>query len=215
MKNLYCLSAIIILLIYGSCRPPQLKYNFDYGKVENNQYFNEFFGCTIDLPPDWVVQSREEMEKLQNLGKEMIAGDDKKLKKQLKASDIRSANLLTVFQYKLGTTTEFNPNISIVAENIKFSPNIKTGEDYLHYSRKLLEQSQFKYDSIGTSFNKVDFSGIIFARMFTSVSYMGIPIKQEYFSAVINGFSFNMVISYSNEEQKKELEGILGTLKFE
>jgi flagellar biosynthesis regulator FlaF len=215
MKNLHLLSALHIILIVGACRPPQFQNNFDYGLVESNQYTNEFFGCSIDLPADWVVQSREQMEKLQNLGKEMIAGEDKKFKKELKVSDIRSANLLTVFKFELGSTVEFNPNISIVAENVKFSPGIKSGADYLNHSRKLLEQSQFKYDSISTNFDRVNFSGKVFSRMYTSVNYKGIPITQEYYSAIISGFSFNLVISYSDEEQKKELEGILGTLRFE
>lgn len=202
------------MFVVGACRPPQLKYNFDFGEVENNQYSNEFFQCTIDLLPDWVIQSRDEMEKLQDLGTEIIAGDDKKLERQLKASDIRSAKLITVFKYEIGTATEFNPNISIVAENIKYSSNIRSGEDYLNHSRKLMEQSQFKYDSISTDFDKVDFSGIIFSRMYTSVIYMEIPIRQEYFSTVMNGFSFNIVISYSSNEQKNELNEMLGTLRF-
>jgi hypothetical protein len=215
MKNLHLVLALFTIILFGTCRPPQTNDNFDYGKIENNRYSNDFFGCSLDLPPDWAVQSREQMEKLQDLGKEMIAGEDKKLKKELKVAEIRTANLITVFKFELGTTTEFNPNISIVAENVRFSPNIKSGEDYLHRSRKLLEQSQFKYDSISTTLDKIDFSGKVFSRMFTSVSYMGIPIRQEYFSTVLNGFSFNIVISYSDDKQKEELTDVLGTLRFE
>lgn len=206
---------LFFLLVIGSCRPPQLKNVFDYGSVEDGLYMNEFFGCSLSLPAGWAVQTREEMEQLQNLGKDMITGKDKKLKRKLKTSEIRSANLITVFKYKLGTVVEFNPNISIVAENIRYSPGIKSGADYLNHSRELLKQSQFKYDSISARFDQADFSGIVFSRMFTSVNYMGIPIKQEYYSTIINGFSFNMVISYSNEEQRNELHGILETLKFE
>ena len=215
MKTVYLSFFLLVLLVIGACRPPQTSNNFDYGKVENNQYANDFFGCTLDLPSDWAVQSREQMEKLQEMGKEMIAGDDKKLKRELKASDIRTANLLAVFKYELGTTVEFNPNISIVAENVKFSPGIKTGKDYLNRSRKLLKQSQFKYDSISTNFDRVDFSGKVFSSMFTSVSYKGMSISQEYFSTLINGFSFNVVISYTTDKQKKELKEVLQTLSFE
>lgn len=215
MKNLTFFYSLFLLIIIGACRPPQLKNIFDYGSVKDGLYINEFFGCSLNIPAGWAVQTREEMEQLQNLGKDMIAGKDKKLKRKLKTSEIRSANLITAFKYKLGTTVEFNPNISIVAENIKFSPGIKSGADYLNHSRELLKQSQFKYDSISARFDQVEFSGKVFSRMFTSVNYMGIPIKQEYYSTIVNGFSFNIVISYSNNEQREELLGMLETLKFE
>jgi hypothetical protein len=44
---------------------------------------------------------------------------------------------------------------------------------------------------------------------------MGITIRQEYFSSVINGFSLNILLSYNNDEQKDELEKILNSLKFQ
>jgi len=204
-----------LLMVAMSCKPPQPNLDIVYGEVQDHQYINEYFGFTIDLPAGWNVLSKEQIEHLQDMGKGMIAGENKKIKAEIEISDIRTANLLSIFKYELGPTREFNPNLSIVAENIQSSPDIKTGEDYLNHSRKLLEQSQFKYDSISTDVKKITISGQIFGMMFTSVSYMGITIRQEYFSSVINGFSLNILLSYNNDEQKDELEKILNSLKFQ
>jgi len=204
---------LFIIILAASCNN-KIPDNFDYGSVENGIYENEYFDFKINLPEDWVVQSKEQIDNLKNSGKDIVAGDDEKMKAILKASEVNSANLLVAFQHELGAAVEYNPNIMIIAENVKNSPGIKNGSDYLIQAKKLLQQTQIKYDFISEDFEKEKISSVEFYKMETHMSYMGLEIKQTYYSTVLKGFSFNIIISYVSDDQKEVLLNTLNSLKF-
>lgn len=168
----------------------------------------------MKLPDNWVIQSKEQTERIADVGKNLVAGEDKKLKAIMKASDINSANLLAVFQYELGSAVEYNPNIMIVAENIMNTPGIKNGSDYLFQSRRLLKQSQFQYDYLSEEFEKESINGSDFYKMYAHMYYMGLEIKQIYYSTISKGFSFNVIVSYINDDQKKTLLESINSMTF-
>jgi hypothetical protein len=189
--------------------------NFDYGRVENSKYVNSFFDLEMTLPPDWSVQTQEQLEHLTNAGKELVAGDDERMQAVLKASEINTANLLAVYQYELGSPVDYNPSIMLIAENIQRASGVRTGGDYLFHSRKLLEQSQMKYDHLDKEFEKEVINGLDFYKMNAEMSYMGVTFKQVYYSTVLKGFSFNAIISFANDEQKSDLLKFIHSIKFQ
>jgi len=63
--------------------------NFDYGRVEDGTYRNDYFGFTFKLPANWVVQSKEQTQDLANTGKKLLAGDDENMKAAIQASEIQ------------------------------------------------------------------------------------------------------------------------------
>jgi hypothetical protein len=188
--------------------------NFDYGKVENNKYTNSYFGCEISLPGEWVVQSREQLDGLSEEGRDMLAGESSTTKAMLKASEIRSANLLGVFKYQRGAAVDFNPNFMVVAENVSALPGIKTGSDYLFQTKKLLSKTQLQYDYIDTVFAVEKINGTPFHRMNASIDAMGTKINQEYYSTIMRGFSFCVILTYNTDEHREELMSMFNTLKF-
>lgn len=188
--------------------------NFDYGKVENNKFTNSYFNFEMPVPADWFIQSKEETKNMMQTGREMVAGDDENLKAVFDASEINSAFLLTVFKYEQGAAVEFNPSISILAENLKNYPGIKTGADYLFHTSRILAQSQVKYDRIDKEFDKEVINATDFYIMHTEMNYMGLSIKQIYYSAIVKGFSFDVIISYVDEDQKNELLSLINAMKF-
>ncbi len=189
--------------------------NFDYGRVENGVYLNDYFKFRITIPVKWVVQSKEQVERIKETGKELLAGEDENMKAVVSASEINSANLLAAFQYELGSTVKFNPNIMIVVENTQSTPGIKTGGDYLFHAKRLLEQGQFKYDYLSEEFRKETINGSEFYIMDAYVNYMNMKIQQNYYSTVRNGFSFSVILSYVTDEQKKILLKSLTSMTFE
>lgn len=207
------LIAISILIIFSNCTSKSQPTEFDYGTVKNNIYRNVFFGIEMKLPQSWKVQSREQADKIMKIGKDLVAGDDEKMKAVIKASEINSAALLTVFKHEMGAPVDYNPNISIVAENTKNFPGIQSGKDYLFHARKFIEQGQFKYDSLDSEFLKESINGREFYKMNAQLNFKGIKIKQVYYSTIINKFSFNFIISYVSEEEKSELINIIKSLK--
>jgi hypothetical protein len=189
--------------------------NFDYGGVENNAYTNSFFNFSMNLPTDWVVQSKERVEDITRKGREMVAGKDKNLENAIKAAEVNTAQLLMLYQHEVGAAVDYNPSLVLVAENVGHAPGIKTGADYLFHARKLLENAQIQYNYIDKEFEQVIINGKEFYLMNAHVNYMGYDIKQQYYSTLHKGFCFNVIISYVNEDQQSELEHSVGSMEFQ
>jgi hypothetical protein len=213
MKLNLALMLILLFISSGVFCQDSLN-NFDYGKVENYKYSNSFFNYEITLPVDWIVQTKEQTEELAKTGKELLAGDDAKMKAVIKASEVNSAFLLTAFQYETGAPVDYNASISILSENIKNYPGIKNGSDYLFQAKRLMEQSQFKYDHLDKEFDKKVINGVVFYTMNARIKYMGQNIKQVYYSTILNGFSLNIIISFVDKKQKKELFKSIDSITF-
>jgi hypothetical protein len=206
---------ILLIATIFSCQTNGKPKGFDNGKVENNIYNNSFFNFKVELSPEWIVQSKEQTENLAKAGKELVVGDDDNLKAIIKASEINSAYLLTVFQYEVGSAVSYNPGFTLVAENLKLVLGIKNGGDYLFEVRKLLKQSQIQYNQIDSEFEKVNIDNQEFYKMNLALNYAGLNMKQSYYSTVLNGFSINAIISFVTDEQKNELEKVLNSFKFD
>jgi len=207
------LSILFLALITFVCKGQETPKDFDYGHVENDKYVNSFFNFEITLPINWIVQSKEQRDNLMKTGEELLAGEDKKMKAVVKAAEIKSANLLTVFQYERGSAVEYNPGMLIIVENVSNLPGMKTGSDYLFQARKFMVQSQFKYDTIDKDFAKEVINGVEFYKMNAALNYLGLSIKQLYYSTISKRFSFSLIISYINNEQKLELLKSINSMK--
>jgi len=202
------------LFIFAACGAKEMPKDFDYGKVENSTYKNSFFDFEIEIPEDWAVQSQEAMNSINEQGRDLIAGDDEKFKSQLKASEVNSANLLGVYQYELGSEVDYNPSFLITAENISKADMVANAKDYLLQARKLLQQSQLQYDEIDEQPTAVSIKGQKFYKMNASITLEGMTIRQIYYTAIMNDFAFNVIVSYINDEQRDQLMKVLDTMKF-
>lgn len=208
------LGFLLLTITAIGCKTQVKPIDFDYGHIENSKYVNSYFDFEITIPNDWIVQTKEQMDNLAKIGSELVAGDDTKLKASIKASEINTANLLAVYQYEQGSAVEYNPSFVIVVENHINSPGIKTGSDLLFQSRRLLEQSQFKYDYIDEVFAKEIINGTEFYAMNAEINYMGLNVKQIYYSTIVNRFSFNVIISFVNDQQRLDLLKSINSMKF-
>ncbi|NME71600.1 hypothetical protein [Flammeovirga aprica] len=213
-KKFNWISTILLVILFSNCSLYGQSENFDYGSVTENIYTNDYFKCKIEIPENWVVQSRERTDQIADLGKELIAGDNQKLKSVIKVSNVNTVNLLCAFQHELGYTVDYNPNIIVVAENVIRYPEIKSGRDFLFQSKRLMKQSQFKYDYVSDEFERIKISGVEFYKMEAHMNIMGTEVKQMFYSTIRERFSFNIVISYVTESQKEILLESLDSLKF-
>jgi hypothetical protein len=201
----------MFLLFSVSCFAQKLPDNFDYGKTEGHIYTNKYFNLAIDYPESWVLQNKEQVENLKEQGAELLTTKDETLKAVVKASEVNSATLLTVFKYEVGSAVDFNPSVMVVAENTKNSPGIKKGKDYLFHAKKFLQQSNlYTFEDALTS-RKIGNKD--FDVLHANLKYMDNIIKQEYITTVVNGFSLSFIVTYLTDEQKNELYRILDKVK--
>lgn len=212
--KLNLIGLLFLTIIFTGCNFGGKPDNFDYGHIEKNKYLNSFFGMELTVPDNWIVQNKEQTENISKMGKKMVAGDDENLQAVIEASEINTANLITVFQYEVGTAVDYNPGFMLVAENIKNAPGVKTGGDYLFQTRKILKQAQVSYNYIDNNFTKLSLDNQNFYLMNCSIDYSGIRIKQKYYSTIVNGFALTAIISYMTDEQKDSLEKIINSIKF-
>lgn len=216
MKQVMNLMVLVLSgIVVQACLSIGKPANFDYGHVKNGKYYNKYFHMVMDLPEGWVVQSRQQMDEIASRGKKIIAGNNKIKNAEMTVAEINVANLLGVFKYKIGSVTYFNPSISLVAENVRSHPDIKNGSDYLSQARKVLENSSLHYDSLPDVFKKEIINGAEFYHMDIQLTRMGIVIKQKYYATIIKGFSFNMIITYVNDDQKDVLLKSIRSAMFE
>ncbi|MCL2327931.1 MAG: hypothetical protein FWC39_05385 [Bacteroidetes bacterium] len=215
MKDILRFTEVVLLFLLLGCNTNAQM--FDYGRIENDVYYHSFFKMKISLPSGWIVKTQEQLQKQSERGAKIIAGNDEDMKALIStvdANDIKNANLLGISKYEQGAAVNFNPNLSLIAENVKDSPGIKTGGDYLFHLRKLLQQVQLPY-SIDEEFERKVISNQEFYVLNSSLTYLGRNVTQIWYATIRDGFCLLFTLSFADDEQKNELTEIIKSIKFD
>jgi hypothetical protein len=202
----------VALTACNKSKPIEEQEGFDYGKVENGLYTNKFFKVQMAVPQGWRVQSQEQAKAIMKEGADVVAGENENMKAAIKASEVNTANLLTVFQHDPGAAVQYNPNFMLVAENLKAFPGVKTGKEYLFQTRKMLATAQVKYTHMDEDFQKIDLNGMDFYVMNVSIDFNGVNINQSYMATVKDGFALGFIYSWNDDAQKAQLEKVKNSL---
>ena len=211
----YCLSLCLIVFVIVGCKNQNMPENFDYGTIEDNIYRNEYFDVEFTFDSKWHIQTQEDMDDLMKAGEELLP-EDKNIEEVLKASEINTATLFSIFKHELGSAVDFNPSFLLFVENIKNFEGIETGKDYLEYykesNKEAVESSPVSY-----KFDNDIYTTTISGQKFNVLEYelllMGQEVHQKYFTMVSRGFTFNFFMSFTNDEEKQELQKILDSVK--
>ena len=207
------ITSLIIFIISCNSTNQNQYTNFDLGFIKKNKYHNNFFGMEVSLPSDWTVNKQEDIKLIEEYSQDMMF-DDNDLKKVIKSNKVRSANILSISEYELGTPVEFNPNINIIAENLKGLPGIKSGKDYLINSKKVLSQSNLKFTIMSDDYKSYNIGGRTFFNMDLEAELMGVSYKQSFYATVYNGFALLIVATYGDYNQKIQLSKIIKNISF-
>ena len=199
--------SIVLIVLFTNCKNEKnLPTDFDYGIVENGVYKNNYFGVRIPFNTDWSVQSQKQMSDLTKSGTDLIVGDNDEFQKVVDASLINVAELFMIFKYEVGSTTNFNPSFLMNAENLKQFPNINNASEYLVGAKRVLQQSNMQIDYRSEDY-EVEIGNEKFLCMEIENGSFG--IFQDYFVTLKRGFAVAFIVTYDNEEDKKELYSII------
>ncbi len=205
---------LLLLLSFCLLHPVNAgKTKMAYGKVKNNVYINSTFGFSVDIPAGWYIQDKEQTEYLMRIGKDFVAGNNKRMKAALKSAEESSANLLTMFQYEMGTPHVVNASFVIIEENLKHAPGIKTEADYMDNVRKLLEGTQM-YAYIDKKYEKETINGVDFYSMKFVINREGTDIVQKYYTVLRSRRVFNFLVTFADEEQENILMKSIHSITF-
>jgi len=202
------------LLIFTLVRCKEAEKNFDYGKIENGVYTNDYFDFNIPVPQNWDVRNDEQVQQLQKKGSGLISGNNKELEAKIDEADVNTVVLLTVFKNKEDTTAvKFNPSVILLCENLQGSPDIKKGKDYLDHAKYLMQQSKMPYQFTPEYFTE-KVGNKEFDRMDAVLDGQMGGIQQSYYSIIDKGYALSIIISFVDADQKIELKGIINKIKF-
>ena len=202
---------VVVLLTIAGCR--QQPKNFDYGKIEKGVYTNNYFDFEIPVPLNWTVQNKDQVQQLQKTGEELVSGNNKELGAKIKAADVRTAILLTVFKNKTDAVTDkFNSSFIILSENLGGMP-IKKGRDYLAHAKEIMQQSNMSYQ-FAPDYSTEKIGNKEFDRMDVALNGQPENVQQSYYSVIDRNFALSIIISYGDDEQKAELKNIISKIKF-
>ena len=211
--NRICVLVMVWIVLFAGCRK-RASDEIDFGAVENSTYRNDYFGLSVKLPSEWSVQDKETRQKLMDLGRKMVQGDDKNLKAVIKASEMQTVNLFAAFKHPIGTPVPYNPNIMCLAERVSHMPGIKRGKDYHFHSKRLLESSQMEV-SFPKEASTEELGGHNFDVMYVEAPIAGMTIRQKHYAAIMKGYALVFIVSFTNGEEESTLDNVLSSVTFE
>ncbi|WP_379152955.1 hypothetical protein [Paenibacillus sp. sgz5001063] len=201
---------VLMLMMITACGGKDNK-EVSLGVTESGTYTNDFFGLSLNFPKEWVYQDADQMMKLMDAGQEVVAGGDKAKSKMLDLAKTKTLNLLMASEFPLDSGKTGASAIS-VAEKVSMLQGIKDGKDYLESSKKLMEDSKLPYEFEAIKTVKV--GGKDMDMMKASINTGAALVTQEYYSTIIDGYAFNLILTYVDEKTKAETDKILESVSF-
>jgi len=182
--------------------------------TDGNHYRNAFFGVSVDKPEGWYSQPPEETMALQQRGSEALMADEKNKQALIDASLKSSVPVFGFFRVPPGTPGKPNPNVMAVAENLNGFPGVKSGCDYLHFVRQLLEKGQFSYAFSGECGSR-KLAGESFGYLEGKVARGDVTVTQRYYATVREGYALSFIQTFFSAEGEAETRAILDSIEIE
>jgi hypothetical protein len=126
----------------------------------------------------------------------------------------RTYQLLTVFQYPVGTPGKANSSIQVIAERVDFAPGIKDGKDYLLNLESQMKRARLAPDFSG-NIGEFTIGGKQFFRLDDQLrSSIGV-VRQMYVSTKLDKYVLSFIFTGRNQEDLDMLYNTLGSLRFD
>lgn len=221
-KKFGCLVLIAALILSMGCtkqEDPLETFKNDmsyyYGKAENGTFHNDYLNFDLNYPENWNVVEDQIKEQMELMAAQLVERDEASLD-DLDLEQIKVYNMLFLFKYPIENQEQFNPSILTIVERFE-EGNIKSAAEYLEASRMLMESNDlpmgFEYE-FADSFEDVEMGGKTFTVMEVNLITGISDITQKFYAHVIDDKVLNFMISYSDETEETELQGVLNTLTF-
>lgn len=211
--SLFFIAIVAIVFIYDlySRGGENLPKNFDYGRIENNVYINDLFEMEVELPGSWVVLSKREINTMKKQGHKLYSKDENKTDSVFEGASANTGDLLYLFKYPINSG-KTNCSFNMIAE-VNNVDTITNGRQIAILMKEFLSNSETKFE-FDKEIYKHKFGKNNFFVLEVHANIRGYQVWQEYYSCILKGYTFSIVLSYNNEEQKNELHNIIDKIKF-
>jgi hypothetical protein len=186
----------------------------DTGGVSGNTFTSSIFGFTYTFPAGWIAHGDATNKEIMKVGKELVVGDDPARKAVYDASVSRTSQLLTVFQYPVGTPAKFNSSIQVMTEDVEFAPGIQTGKDYLLNLQVVMKRGTLPVE-FPDDITEVTAGGKRFFRLDDELHFPAGTVHQAIFSAKLDKVVLSFIMTARSKEDLDTLCSTLDSLRFD
>ena len=172
------------------------------GQVKNNVYTNKFFKFRVQIPQTWTVLKKPTVREMRQ-GTEALMGGDKAAAAAALQSMARIRTLLLARNVVAGMS------ISVTAEDLSKTPDIRTAEEYINHALELMTGPGKPMQPVN-EITAVEFAGREFHRADITGSVMNIRLHQSMFVSVEKGYALVFVLSAKSENSVEEALAMTG-----
>jgi hypothetical protein len=180
----------------------------------DGRYVSDFFDLSVEKPESWYVLSSEELNKIMQVGVDVLAGEDENTRRALDASSVNTVPLFGFFQYKPETPVEFNNNLLAIAENVRLAPGVKTGADYFFHARKMMQNSGLEI-RFAEEYGVRDIGGREFASMDSVMTFGDASVGQTIYVRREGDYFLLFTESYKPGSNRDEVAAILDSIQID
>jgi hypothetical protein len=213
MKNKrYLLLILVLVLLTLNCLPKDV-VDLDLGKIEDGFYINKSFNLKAPVPQGWDFADDATRLEIMNAELSPLALEGNRTNQTLEQSITKTLYFFSFSRYPPDEAFEKNYNASGFAENINYLPTeINKVEDYFYYLKSAFDKSELEYTHDDT-YSEIQIEGRTFKTFGTIVKLEEQMLMQEFYFFLKSNFVIVFVITYWTEEQKKELQDIIGKIE--
>jgi hypothetical protein len=187
---------------------------FDPGAFSRDVYTNNFFGFRYQAPRGWTAHGEETNKEIMAVGKSLVDQNTPTGKVIADRSSERTHQLLTLFQYPLGTPEVENQLVQILAEDVRFAPGIRNGKEYLLNVKRVLKAMKTSPE-FDDEPKEVTYGG---QKMYRADITTKLPTKvvyQSVIATVSKGYAISFAFTSFSAEGRNNLVKTLDSLQFE
>jgi len=178
-----------------------------YGVVSENKYTNEFFGFSFPIPNGFTVIEPEEALLWAKAGGDMLKVENGKTSKDIDNSIAKQATLLAVAERPMGSPGNSALEVVVLKQGNGITANMA-----LVASVSLITSTgKLK---LMNSLTNPRFGGLAFAGALVTGEFNSVKISQEMYVIMRRGYSIHVVVTYSTDEGRKSVMGILEKIQF-
>ena len=187
---------------------------FDSGTFSQDVYVNHFFGIRYQAPAGWTSHGEQTQKEIMAVGKSLVDQSTTSGKVVAARSDERTHQLLTLFQYPLGTPGVENQLVQIMAEDVRFAPGIKNGRDYLLNVERVLKlmKTMPEFDEEP---KEVTYGGKSMYRMDIITKTSSKAVYQSMIATVLKGYAVSLAFTSYSVEGRDKLVKTIESLRFD
>jgi len=207
--------ALMMLISFSACNGNKNEeVKFDWGTHEDGRYENAFFNFSIDLPEGYNYLTPQEIVDMNT------EPDENGAINSININDIEDLSGEALVHYVYGKKYEnpplgaFNPYINIFSENMAYSNNLYSKEDYVENSLNITKMI-FTSSGVGVQLMPLEKPWLgdrQFAKGIMKIDYDMFSMYQEMYVVTKSSYSLVILIGYSTPKEKEELYSIMESI---